>query len=85
MPRKKNEGARYRLDPRYIEVRSERISLLIQPSLKSEARAAAAVLGVSLNEFVHRALAEKVQTVFSDDNADEGVDDENGAKGRNST
>lgn len=48
----------YRLNPLYIEKKSKRVQLLIQPSLYSAAKEIADELGISLNDFIHRAISE---------------------------
>lgn len=47
----------YKLNPLYIETKSERIQLLMQPSLKAKLKARAAKEGKSFNETVHSILA----------------------------
>lgn len=48
----------YRLNPEYIETRSKRVQLLVQPSLYAEVQAISTQLGISVNDFIHRALKE---------------------------
>lgn len=54
--RKAPEG--YKLNPEFIETKSKRVQILIQPSLHKEAKAVADKLGISLNDFIHRAIQE---------------------------
>lgn len=46
----------YKINPMYIEKKSKRIQLVMQPSLYERAKAAADSAGISFNEYVHRAL-----------------------------
>lgn len=48
----------YRINPLYIETKSKRVQVLIQPSLHKEAKAISEELGISLNEFINRAVHE---------------------------
>ena len=48
--------AGYRDDPRYVETKTRRLQLVLQPSLEERVRAGAAAQGLSVNEYVHRAL-----------------------------
>lgn len=43
-------------DPRYIETKSKRLQLLMQPSLHTRLKRLADDKGVSLNELIHSAL-----------------------------
>ena len=52
--------AGYKRNPEYIECRTKRVQLVIQPSLYEAAKAAATEAGVSLNEFFNRAVAKAV-------------------------
>lgn len=49
--------AGYKLNPLYVETKSERIQLLMQPSLKAKLKARAARDGKSLNDEIHTILA----------------------------
>lgn len=51
----------YKPNPAFIETKSKRLQLLIQPSLHRDAKAVAEELGVSLNDFIHRAIQEATQ------------------------
>ena len=53
--------AGYKLDPRYIETKSRRVQLLMQPSLYAKLKAGAVAQGLSVNEFIHKKLEEAVQ------------------------
>ena len=50
--------AGYKPNPEYIETKSKRVQILIQPSLHAEAKAVSKELGISLNDFIHRAIQE---------------------------
>lgn len=52
--------AGYKRNPEYIECRTKRVQLVIQPSLYEAAKAVAAEAGVSMNEFFNRAVAKAV-------------------------
>jgi hypothetical protein len=54
--RKAPEG--YKVNPEFIETKSKRVQILVQPSLHREAKAVADKLGISLNDFIHRAIQE---------------------------
>lgn len=47
-----------KLNPFYIETKSKRLQLLIQPSLHGKLKGRATAQGVSLNELIHTALQE---------------------------
>ena len=53
-------SARYKRNPAYIECRTKRVQLVIQPSLYEAAKASATEAGISMNEFFNRALAKAV-------------------------
>ena len=48
----------YKLNPEFIETKSKRVQILVQPSLHRKAKAVAEELGISLNDFIHRAIEE---------------------------
>ena len=48
----------YKPNPEYVETKSKRVQILVQPSLHREAKAVSEELGVSLNDFIHRAIQE---------------------------
>jgi hypothetical protein len=48
----------YKLDPRYVETKSRRLQLLMQPSLHAKIKTMAKDQGVSVNEFIHSVLEE---------------------------
>ncbi len=48
----------YKLNPLYIETKSKRLQLVIQPSLYERVKAKAHAKGLSVNEYCHRALDE---------------------------
>lgn len=53
--------AGYHKDPRFIENKSRRLQLLVQPSLYNALKAGANAAGLSLNEYVHRLLKAAMQ------------------------
>lgn len=55
---RKKAPAGYKPNPEYIETKSKRVQILIQPSLHAEAKAVSQELGISLNDFIHRAIQE---------------------------
>lgn len=56
LPEKPPKG--YKLDPRYIETKSKRVQLLMQPSIVAAAKECAAAQGLSMNELVALAIKE---------------------------
>ena len=48
----------YKLNPLYVETKSRRVQLVLQPSLYERAKAAAEEKGVSFNDYVHTLLEE---------------------------
>lgn len=56
----KKAPAGYKVNPEYVETKSKRVQILMQPSLHSEAKAISDRLGISLNDFIHRAIQEAV-------------------------
>jgi len=48
--------AGYKMDPRYIETKSKRLQLLLQPSLLERVKAQAKAQGTSVNDYVHGIL-----------------------------
>lgn len=56
LPEKPPKG--YKLDPRYIETKSKRVQLLMQPSIVATAKKYATTQGLSMNELVALALKE---------------------------
>lgn len=53
-PAKAPEG--YKVNPMYVEVKSKRLQLVLQPSLFARVKAAAAAQGLSVNEYCHQVL-----------------------------
>lgn len=47
-----------KLNPLYIETKSKRLQLLIQPSLHGKLKGIATAEGISLNELIHTTLQE---------------------------
>lgn len=48
--------AGYKMDPRFVEIKSRRLQLVLQPSLYDRVKAKAAAAGISVNEYVHQIL-----------------------------
>lgn len=46
----------YKLNPLYVETKSRRLQLVLQPSLYERVKAGAAAAGLSVNEYVHQIL-----------------------------
>ena len=46
----------YKLNPLYVETKSRRLQLVLQPSLYDKVKAGAAAAGLSVNEDVHQIL-----------------------------
>lgn len=46
----------YKLNPIYVETKSRRLQLVLQPSLYNRVKARAAAAGLSVNEYVHQIL-----------------------------
>lgn len=57
-PGKPPEG--FKVNPLYIETKSRRLQLLVQPSLYEKLRAQATASAVSVNEFIHSLLEESL-------------------------
>lgn len=51
----------YKLNPLYVETKSKRVQLVVQPSLYDSLKAASVEAGLSFNEYCHRVLAEAVR------------------------
>lgn len=49
-----------RLDPRYIETKSKRSILLLEPSVHEKIKRIAYGEGISMNAFIHAAIQEKL-------------------------
>lgn len=50
----------YKANPAFVETKSRRLQLLMQPSLHDRIKARAAAEGLSVNEYIHKALEEAV-------------------------
>lgn len=50
----------YRLNPLYIETRSKRLQVVLQPSLYEKVKAAADRQGVKVNSYIHSVLEQAV-------------------------
>ena len=48
----------YKYNPEFIETKSRRVQSLILPSLYNDAKALSSELGISLNDFINKAIAE---------------------------
>jgi len=48
----------YKLNPLYVETKSRRLQLVMQPSLFERVKAGAKASGLSINEYVHQILSE---------------------------
>ena len=48
----------YKLNPLYVETKTKRLQLVLQPSLFERIKAASEAAGLSVNEFCHRILDE---------------------------
>lgn len=46
----------YKLNPLYVETKSRRLQLVLQPSLYERVKAGAKAAGLSVNEYVHQIL-----------------------------
>lgn len=55
-PAKAPEG--YKLNPLYVETKSRRLQLVLQPSLYERVKARAKASGLSVNEYCHQLLDE---------------------------
>ena len=56
--KKKKAPEGYKVNPEFIEVKSRRVQLVLQPSLYDRVKAKAKANGVSVNEYVHNILDE---------------------------
>ena len=57
----KNDEPRYKLDPKYIETKSRRVQLVMQPSLYNKIKQAASKQDISVNEFIHKTLEDALK------------------------
>ena len=51
----------YKVNPLYIEKRSKRLQLLVQPSLYDKVKTQAKTEGCSVNDYIHRVLEEALR------------------------
>jgi len=58
---RKTPPAGYKLNPEYIETKSKRVQILIQPSLHEAIKAKAEEEGISTNEAINQAIKEYVE------------------------
>ena len=54
--------AGYKLNPLFVETKTKRLQLVLQPSLYDRVKARATSEGVSVNEFIHRTLDEATRS-----------------------
>lgn len=47
----------YKFNPLYVETKSRRLQLILQPSLYERVKAGAIAAGLSVNEYVHQILS----------------------------
>lgn len=47
----------YKFNPLYVETKSRRLQLILQPSLYERVKAGAVAAGLSVNEYVHQILS----------------------------
>lgn len=59
--KKEDIPAGYKMNPLFVEIKSRRLQLLVQPSLYEAIKAKAKAEGISVNEFAHRALEKAVK------------------------
>lgn len=55
------EKNKYRMDPRYIETKSRRFGILLQPSVLESLKVLAGEKGISVNEAVNEAIKQYIQ------------------------
>lgn len=58
--KKSKSTVEYKLDPRYVEKRTRRLQLVLQPSLYDRVRKRAAADGVSVNDLIHSILDREI-------------------------
>lgn len=58
---KKDIPAGYKVNPLFVEIKSRRLQLLVQPSIYEAIKEQAKAKGISVNEFAHRALEKAVK------------------------
>jgi hypothetical protein len=63
-PARKKAPAGYKPNPEFIETKSKRVQILVQPSLYRDAKALSSELGISLNDFIHRAIQEATYSEY---------------------
>lgn len=51
----------YKRNPEFIEVKSKRVQLVMQPSLYQRVKAASVAAGLSFNEYCHRTLEQAIR------------------------
>jgi predicted DNA binding CopG/RHH family protein len=50
----------YKVNPLYIETKSRRLQLIVQPSLYNRIKAGADAAGLSVNEYIHQILDKNI-------------------------
>lgn len=70
--RKAPEG--YKLNHEYIETKSKRVQILVQPSLYKDAKAISEELEISLNDFIHRAIQEATYNETTREHIEESIE-----------
>ena len=58
--KKSKTTVEYKLDPRYVEKRTRRLQLVLQPSLYDRVRKRATADGVSVNDLIHSILDREI-------------------------
>lgn len=53
----------YKINPLYIEKKSKRVQLVLQPSLYKKVKIASKRAGLSLNEYAHRIFEEVTKNI----------------------
>lgn len=57
----------YKPNPKFIETKSKRVNLLMQPTTVAQGKAVAKSLGISFNEFVNRAVKAEIKKLKGED------------------
>ena len=53
----------YKVNPMYIEKKTRRLQMLMQPSLHAKVKKAADRQGVSVNDYIHKVLEEHLKNI----------------------
>jgi predicted HicB family RNase H-like nuclease len=62
---------KYKPRPPFVETKSRRVNLLMQPTTVTAAKAAAKSLNISFNEFVNRAVKLELKKIMNEGKEDE--------------